>query len=89
MYTQDKIINGGEIVDAGKFTKNGHPFYICMIPKDADSPSGLVLSGEFLFAENESQIPLNAGVWNPVVLKSLTVSSSDLSLFRIFWGTEK
>lgn len=89
MYTNDKILGGGEITAQGTFDRNGDVFYIFLMPKADSAPAVAALTARLPYNNESTVFPFQAGQWNPVVLKELSVSQSDLSSYRIFWGTEK
>lgn len=90
MYTQDKILNGGEITVQGEFTLDGGlPFYVFLAPKNEDASGIAILDATLNYADKPTAFPFIAGAWNPVVVKKLSVKSTDLTNYRIFYGTEK
>lgn len=90
MYTQDKILNGGEITAQGDFTIDGlQPFYIFLAPKSEDASGIAILEVKLSYGSGKTSFPFMAGTWNPVVVNTLSVKASDLSSYRIFYGTEK
>ena len=89
MYTQDKILNGGEITAQGDFTLDAMPFYIFLAPKNEQAPGIAILNVTLNYASETTAFPFIAGAWNPVVVKNLSVKSTDLTNYRIFYGTEK
>lgn len=89
MYTQDKILRGGEITAQGTFTMDGLPFYIFLMPKDDTETSLAVLTVQLPYNREETAFPFQPGIWNPVAVMSLDVTESDLTSWRIFWGSEK
>lgn len=90
MYTQDKILNGGEITSQGDFSLDGSmPFYIFLAPKNEDAPGIAILDVKLNYGDANTPFPFIAGTWNPVVLDTLNVKSSDLASYRIFYGTER
>lgn len=89
MYTQDKILNGGEITAQGDFTLDAMTFYIFLAPKNEDASGIAILDATLNYADKPTAFPFIAGTWNPVVVKKLSVKSTDLTNYRIFYGTEK
>lgn len=89
MYTQDKILNGGEITAEGDFSLDGMPFYIFLAPKNEDASGIAVLDATLSYADKSTAFPFIAGVWNPVVLKKLSVKTADITNYRLFYGTER
>lgn len=85
-YLDDKIVRGGEITEAKKFSEMA--FYVMLVPKSADAASVAVMSANLTYNKGYSDFPFAVGVWNPVVLSGLDVKSSDLTNYRIFWGSE-
>ena len=88
MYTQDKIIKGGEITASGKFSINGFPFYLFISPKADTAASTIVVNAKLAYNDAPTDFPLISGVWNPVVLNEVEISEENLSDYRIFWGQE-
>lgn len=90
MYTQDKILNGGEVTSQGDFTLDGsRPFYIFLAPKSENAGSIAILNVRLTYGQDITAFPFLAGAWNPVVLDTLNVSAQNLADYRIFYGTEK
>lgn len=89
MYTQDNILNGGEITAQGDFTLDAMPFYIFLAPKNENASGIAILNATLSYADKPTAFPFIAGAWNPVVVKKLSVKSTDLTNYRIFYGTEK
>lgn len=89
MYTNDKILRGGEITSEGKFSnETGFPFYIFLAPKNEDAESIVILTVKLPYGES-TEFPFSTSEWNPVSLKEIEITSEDLSQYRIFWGAEK
>lgn len=89
MYTDDKIMNGGEITDTGKFTNgSGHPFYLFLQPKSDDNAGSYCLNVKISRSDSYKQYPFMVNTWNPVVLNGVDVTSGDLEKYRIFYGEE-
>lgn len=89
MYTQDKILRGGEITAQGTFTRDGLPFYVFLMPKEDMEATPAVLTVRLPYNREETAFPFQPGIWNPVAVTSLDVEASDLTSYRIFWGSEK
>lgn len=85
-YTDDKIIRGGEITQQGVFEQNS--FYVMLVPKSTESASVAVLNAKLAYNEELMDFPFAVGVWNPTVISKLNVKSTDLTSYRIFWGSE-
>ena len=90
MYTNDKILRGGEITVQGDFRHyGGQPFYIFLVPKTEEAAGIAVLNVLLTYGKETVSFPFIAGVWNPVVLDTLNVTAQNLTDYRIFWGAEK
>ena len=90
MYTNDKIIMGGEITEASKFDNgDGYPFYIYLMPIAEDSAASYVLSVKMSYEKTYKDFPFTASTWNPVVLNGIDVTSEALQKYRIFYGMEE
>ena len=89
MYTNDKIIRCGEILESGKFDNNGgNPFYVFLMPKADDSPASYVASSKLSYEKEYKDIPFTSNSWNPVVFNGIDVSSDMLQKYRVFYGME-
>lgn len=90
MYLEDKILNVGEITSSGDFTLNGglSAFYLFLIPKSDSANSIAVLSCIVSKSKTAVNTPLMTGTWNPIVINKVSLSSTNLSNYRVFWGTE-
>lgn len=89
MFTKDKILDCGEIKSAADFKLGtGSPFYLMFVPKSADGDSVVIATGKCSASKNEKDIPFMVGVWNPVTVVFLKVTSEILGKFRIFYGIE-
>lgn len=88
MYTQDKITRGGEVVAAGRFTRDGGAFYLFIAPKAENVNSVAVVTAKLIYNAEDTPMPLTAGVWNPEVFSSVDLTEDLLSSFRVFWGEE-
>lgn len=86
-YLNDKILKGGEITEQGIFDKIS-AFYIMLVPKSTDASSIGILNVKLSQNEDMVSFPFVIGVWNPVVVNKINVASSDLTNYRIFWGSE-
>lgn len=86
-YLDDKILRGGEITTAGEFNKVP-AFYIMLVPKTTDDSSVGILNVKLSQNEGLIDFPLAVGMWNPVVFNKVNVKSTDLTNYRIFWGSE-
>lgn len=86
-YLNDKILSGGEITAQGKFKGNG-AFYIAIVPKTDDAASIAVFNVKLSANAAYTDFPFAAGLWNPVVVNEIDVKSTDLTNYRIFWGSE-
>lgn len=89
MYTQDKILNGGEITQAGVFSREGTPFYVFLMAKTDGAAGVAAMTAQLNDSQSAGAFPFMSGTWNPVVLRSLTVTQADLQNYRIFWGIER
>lgn len=90
MYTDDKILKGGEITAAGAFSRDGNlPFYIFLTGRSEEAPVSTVMDAILKYGKSRQPFPLTVGMWNPVVFESVTVTSETLSSYRIFWGAEE
>ena len=89
MYTQDKILGGGEITAQGSFKRDGRPFYVFLMPKSDTAAASAALTALLPYNTEETAFPFQTGMWSPVAVTELNVQAADLSSYRIFWGTEK
>lgn len=90
MYTEDKILRGGEITAQGDFRHNGgQPFYLFLAPKHDEAKNIAILNTVLTYSREQVSFPFIAGVWNPVVLDAVSITAENLSNYRIFWGAEK
>lgn len=84
---EDKIVKGGEITEQGKFKSGASAFYLMLVPKSEDAPVIAVLTVKLSQNKDDSDFPFSMGIWNPVVINSVDVKESDLTNYRIFWGS--
>lgn len=84
-YLDNKILRGGEITAQGEFNEVS-AFYIMLAPKTTEAASVGILNVKL--SQNDSLIdfPFAVGMWNPVVVNSVEVKSTDLQNYRIFYG---
>lgn len=85
MY-EDKIISGGEITAQGTFDAPNGAMYLFLSPKSEDASQIGILEAKISQNKEAIEYPFVAGMWNPVLINSITVDSADLSNYRIFWG---
>lgn len=85
MY-ENKIVKGGEITAQGVFESGSGAFYIMVVPKSETASNVAMLDVKLSQNTNSIAYPFVAGVWNPVVVNSINVKSTDLSDYRIFYG---
>lgn len=86
-YFDDKIFRGGEITAQGEFSDAG-AFYIMLVPKTTEASSVGILNVKLSQTDGLIDFPFAVGVWNPVVVNKVNVKSTDLTSYRIFWGSE-
>lgn len=84
---EDKIVKGGEIIAKGNFKAGTSAFYLMLVPKVEDTPVIAVLSVKLSQNKGDTDFPFSVGIWNPVVVNSVDVKESDLTNYRIFWGS--
>ena len=87
MYLSDKIISAGEITTAGEFTTNNGAFYLFLAPK-TDEMKVCILSASLSWQLAESSVPFVPNEWNPVVVKSVDITTEVLAKYNVFWGIE-
>lgn len=87
MTYEDKIIKGGEILTQGMFNSEGNVIYIMPIPKNEDVSNIAILNVKLSQNEDVTDYPFVAGIWNPVAVNSINVRNTDLTNYRIFWGS--
>lgn len=88
MYTQDKITKGGEITSAGRFSRDGHPFYLFISPKAETVDIVSTVTARPVYNDSDTPFPLMAGVWNPAVFTEVEITQNNIDNYRIFWGEE-
>lgn len=87
MYYEDMIMSGGEITAQGNFTLEGkEAFYLFLVPKNEDAPNAAILNVKLSQNKALAVFPFMVGIWNPIVVNQVNVSSNDLTNYRIFWG---
>lgn len=86
---EDKISIGGEITAQGEFAPSTKVFYLFVAPKSDTTPSVAVLNVKLAYNDDLMEYPFVAGVWNPIVINKINVTSDNLTNYRIFWGNEK
>lgn len=87
MNYEDKIIRGGEITSAGIFQSSSKgTFYLMLVPKTEQTPNIAILNVKISQNDKSLDYPFVALMWNPVVVNSVNVKSTDLSNYRIFYG---
>ena len=85
MY-EDKIISGGEITAQGTFDAPNGAMYLFLSPKSEDASQIGILEAKISQNKEAIEYPFVAGMWNPVVVNSVDVKSTDLQNYRIFYG---
>lgn len=85
MY-ENMIVGGGEITAQGTFKADSGAFYIFIAPKSDSALSIAVLNVKLSKSSDNTDYPFVAGIWNPVVVNQVDVTSDNLSNYRIFWG---
>ena len=85
MY-ENLIMGGGEITSQGTFKANSSAFYLFIVPKSESASSIAVLNVKLSRNKQNTDYPFVAGMWNPVVVNSVDVKSTDLQNYRIFYG---
>lgn len=87
MYRQGMIVKGGELTEP---SYNGDAFLLFPMPKSDDAPEILVVSAK-CSGEGDGEfhdVPLNSGMWNPVLLEEVQLSDEQLASYRFFYGME-
>lgn len=85
MY-DNMITYGGEITSQGTFETNSGAFYLFIAPKKEDAPAIGVFNVKISRNVDNTDYPFVVGVWNPVVINQIDVTSENLANYRIFWG---
>lgn len=85
MYA-NMITKGGEITQQEAFKSDNGAFYLFIAPKSEDASSVAVLNVKLSQNKENTDYPFVAGIWNPVVINSVEIKSTDLQNYRIFWG---
>lgn len=85
MY-ENLIMGGGEITSQGTFKADSGAFYLFVVPKSESAASIAVLNVKLSRNKQNTDYPFVAGMWNPVVVNSVDVKSTDLQNYRIFYG---
>ncbi len=88
MYTDSKIINGGKITTAQTFKLKDSQFYIFLVPKNDTVPTIITPNMKLTRSDSLISFPLQVGVWNPVVLDTLVVTSGMITDYDIYYGNE-
>lgn len=87
MLYEDIIMSGGEITKQAHFTLEGkEAFFLFLSPKTEDVSNSTTLNVKLSRNKVVAAFPFVAGMWNPVLVNQLNVTSTDLANYRIFWG---
>lgn len=86
---EDKISIGEEIKTQGEFVPSTKVCYLFIVPKSEEASSVAVLNVKLAYNGGLIEYPFTAGIWNPIVINKVNVSSENLTNYRIFWGFEK
>lgn len=83
------IINNIQEVAGAKTFADVNPYYVFLFPKEEDAANVIIAEGLPTYQERKEgniSFPLLTGMWNPVALNDLVVTSDMISNYRIFIG---
>lgn len=83
------IINKIQEVAEAKTFADVNPYYVFLFPKEEDAANVIIAEGLPTYQERKEgniSFPLLTGMWNPVALNDLVVTSDMISNYRIFIG---
>lgn len=84
MY-QNIITTVTEISEVSSFEIT-NPFYVFLLPKSEDMANVVVTNGKPTYNNENTDLPLMSGLWNPIALNKIEITSEMISNYRIFIG---
>lgn len=80
-----KYVEG--VTATGNYVREyGESYYVYFLPKTSDAPTSFTITGKSFSNLADVTIPINANIWNPILISSMNITNDLLSKYSIFVG---